>query len=73
VNCEIDSAALHDVFKDCEGFESAKVFTDANGKSTGTGVIVFQNEVSAQQFLRDYDGVELDNQPLKLELTSVSP
>lgn len=59
---------MQEVFKSFEGFKSGKINLDNQGKSTGTGILVFSNGSLASKFVREYDNVELDGQPLKLEV-----
>eukprot|EP00475_Leptophrys_vorax_P032546 TRINITY_DN5034_c0_g1_i2.p1 TRINITY_DN5034_c0_g1~~TRINITY_DN5034_c0_g1_i2.p1 ORF type:complete len:221 (-),score=68.25 TRINITY_DN5034_c0_g1_i2:62-724(-) len=69
VKNDIDSEAFFNVFKnEAEGVKSGKINADANGRSTGTGVLTFSSLAFAQKFVKDYDGVDLDGQPIKLEL-----
>jgi RNA recognition motif-containing protein len=57
------------VFKnEAEGIKSGKINTDSNGRSTGIGVLVFSTRANAQKFVKDYNGVDLDGQPVKLEI-----
>jgi RNA recognition motif-containing protein len=46
------------------------VNVDSDGRSLGTGVIAFTTRADAVKFLKEYDGVDLDGQPIKLELSS---
>lgn len=68
IRVDIDDDAFQDVFNQMDGYRSSKIDMTPDKKSLGTGEIVFKNKNSAAAFVKEYDGVELDGQPLKLVL-----
>ena len=70
LNLNVDDAALKDAFEDCGEVIAAKVMVGtggtANGKSRGTGIVVFAEE-SAQKFaIETMDGVELQGRAIRV-------
>jgi RNA recognition motif-containing protein len=57
------------LFFDLEGqVKSAQLNFDANGKSKGSGTVVFAKKQDALKAVQEYNNRTLDNRPMKLEL-----
>jgi len=65
---EIDENDLREVLQDVSGLSSAEVQYDKSGRSEGKAILVFASTRDAEAFIDEYDGVNLDDRPMKLSI-----
>lgn len=59
-----------DLFSSVGTIKQAMVKFDKNGRSTGQAEVVFANKNDALEAIKKYNGVPLDNRPLKISLST---
>jgi len=65
---KVTSKDLKDLFKDIGPVKSSAINYLPNGKSKGTGQVVFVRSNDAKRAINKYNNVELDGRPMKIEM-----
>jgi len=65
---KVTSKDLKDLFKDIGPVKSSAINFLPNGKSKGTGQVVFVRNNDAKRAINKYNNVELDGRPMKIEM-----
>eukprot|EP00168_Porphyra_purpurea_P015823 TRINITY_DN495_c0_g1_i2.p2 TRINITY_DN495_c0_g1~~TRINITY_DN495_c0_g1_i2.p2 ORF type:complete len:208 (-),score=77.95 TRINITY_DN495_c0_g1_i2:361-903(-) len=70
----VTNGDINDLFSGVGKLQRALVIYDVRGNSTGTAEVVFARREDALESIKRYNGVPLDNKPLRISLaTSDSP
>eukprot|EP00833_Pecoramyces_ruminatium_P015955 jgi/Orpsp1_1/1189987/evm.model.d7180000075962.1 len=64
----VTSKDLKDLFKDIGPVKSTSINFLPNGKSKGTGQVIFTRNNDAKRAINKYNDVELDRRPMKIEM-----
>ncbi|ORX81691.1 RNA-binding domain-containing protein [Anaeromyces robustus] len=68
----VTSKDLKDLFKDIGPVKSTAINFLPNGKSKGTGQVIFIRANDARRAINKYNNVELDGRPMKIEMVLTS-
>lgn len=69
---DVTSDDMKELFADFGVVKSAGVHCDETGKSLGMAHVEFTNEKHAIKAMKQYNGVPLDNKPMKIEFIAVA-
>ena len=61
-------ACLQELFSNIGPVKRASVNCDENGKSKGSAEVIFSRKADALRAIKEYNGRQLDGQPLKIDM-----
>eukprot|EP01135_Chromosphaera_perkinsii_P011053 Nk52_evm12s2325 gene=Nk52_evmTU12s2325 len=67
---DVSDQDLRDLCEDFGAVKKVSIFYDAQGRSQGTGEVVFQHKTDAINAMRKYNNVELDGLPMSIQIVT---
>ncbi|GAB4818629.1 hypothetical protein N2152v2_005675 [Parachlorella kessleri] len=65
---EVSEDDIKELFETCGQLVKHQVHFDRSGRSEGSAEVIFANKIDAERAMKRYNNVQLDGQPMQLEL-----